>query len=39
MAALNASNKMMAGEEDGVRGAAATALPSARPEILKAATY
>ncbi len=39
VAALNASNKMMAGEESPVRPAADTALPSARPEILKSATY
>ncbi len=39
VAALNASNKMMAGDEYAVRPAAATALPSARPDILKSATY
>ena len=39
VAALNASNKLAAGEEYTVRPATATPLPSARPEILKSAAY
>lgn len=39
VAALNASNKLMAGEEYPIRPAAATPLPSARPDVLQSATY
>ena len=39
VAALNASNKLMAGEEYTMGPAAATPLPSARPDILKSAAY